>query len=81
MPVIQENVEPLVEEIKSKFPNEIFRVRYKFGEDEIGGPMLSYNILLEDDAFKPERMGLVTQGIRKILYGPWFEGHGYHFRS
>ncbi len=81
MPVIQENVEPLVEESKSKFPNDVIRVRYNFGEDRYGYPMLFYRVLLTDDAVSPGRLGPVTHGIRRVLWDPWEAGIGDHFPS
>ncbi len=56
-----------VQQAFGKFPGEVVRVRYSFGEDWSGDPAIYFRIVLSDEASEDDRLADVTQRIRREL--------------
>ena len=81
-----ENLEPLVEDVAKKFPNDIIRIRYHVGEDWSGDPGVFFRVLITDEAGSEPRFAEFVVRIGEELSQAWYSGHSdlfpyYRFRT
>jgi hypothetical protein len=57
-----------VQEAARKFPGEVVRVRYSFGEDWSGDPAIYFRVVLSDEASSDERLREVADRVESTLF-------------
>src|SRR5713226_8663942 len=57
-----------VQEIAKKFQGDVLRIRHSFGYDWSGDPAVFFRVVHSDDASREERLGAITQQIRRELF-------------
>ena len=72
----------MVQQTAMKFPGEVIRIRYSFGDDWYGDPAIFFRILLTDGHRRNDQLAALTTRVRNALwdnlgpaesdYGPFF---------
>ena len=58
----------MVQQTAMKFPGEVIKIRYSFGDDWYGDPAIFFRILLADDTRRDDQFVNITKRVEDALH-------------